>query len=228
VAEGPSLGGAINAELVQAQFTDNASLTPQLRMASQYRSVDDSYAIGGLAALASERWRFGLIASREQGDDYRFPGGTAVGTSFERNLYGVHAGFQTGAGELFVEYRRSETDPSGNPPFALDIVYINTDFVLGGFRGQIAEDVGLTVRLGHVAVRHLLDNQTLRQPAAAPMQARDLCRCRHHDGRGSAAFRGRTRLFRSGRGCRADRSLRHHYQPYQSGLLHTVSAQCAV
>lgn len=172
VAEGPSLGGAINAQLVQAQFTDSASLTPQVRMASQYRSVDDSYAVGGLAALASNQWRFGLIASREQGEDYRFPGGTAVGTSFERNLYGVHAGFQTGAGELFVEYRRSETDPSGNPPFALDMVYFNTDFVQGGFRGQIAEDVGLTVRLGHVAVRHLMDNQTLRQPAAAPMQAR--------------------------------------------------------
>lgn len=172
VAEGPSLGGAINAELVQAQFTDSASLTPQMRAASQYRSVDDSYAVGGLAALASAQWRFGLIASREQGEDYRFPGGTAAGTSFERNLYGIHAGFQTGAGELFVEYRRSETDPSGNPPFALDMVYFDTDFVQGGFRGQIAEDVGLTVRLGHVAVRHLMDNQTLRQPRAVPAQAR--------------------------------------------------------
>lgn len=172
VAEGPSLGGAINAELVQARFGESAGLAPQVRMASQYRSLDDSYAVGGLAALASERWRLGLIASREEGEDYRFPGGTAVGTSFERNLYGVHAGFQTGAGELFVEYRRSETDPSGNPPFALDMVYFDTDFVQGGFRGQIARDIGLTVRLGHVAVRHLMDNQTLRQPAAAPPQAR--------------------------------------------------------
>ena len=172
VAEGPSLGGAINAELVQAQFTEGARLSPQMRVASQYRSVDDSYAVGGLAALASETWRFGLIASREQGEDYRFPGGTAVGTSFERNLYGVHAGFKTGAGELFLEYRRSETDPSGNPPFALDMVYFDTDFVQGGFRGQIAEDVGLTLRLGHVAVRHLMDNQTLRRPAAPPAQAR--------------------------------------------------------
>jgi len=172
VAEGPSLGGAINAELVQAQFTGSASLTPQVRIASQYRSVDDSYAVGGLAAVASDTWRIGLIASREQGDDYRFPGGTAVGTLFERNLYGLHAGYRTGTGELFVEYRRSETDPSGNPPFALDMVYFNTDFVQGGFRGQIAEDIGLTVRLGHVAVRHLMDNQTLRQPRAAPAQAR--------------------------------------------------------
>lgn len=172
VAEGPALGGAINAVLVQAQFTDSASLAPQARMASQYRSVDESHAMGGLAALANDNWRIGLIASREQGEDYRVPGGTAVGTLFERNLYGIHAGYRTGAGELFVEYRRSETDPSGNPPFALDMVYFNTDFVQGGFRGQIAEDVGLTLRLGHVAVRHLMDNQTLRQPAAAPLQAR--------------------------------------------------------
>ncbi len=172
VAQGPSLGGAINAELVQAQFTDRDSLAPQVRFASQYRSVDDSYAVGGLAALANDAWRVGLIASREQGEDYRFPGGRAVGTLFERNLYGVHAGYRTGPGELFVEYRRSETDPSGNPPFALDTVFFDTDFVQGGFRGEIAQDVGLTVRLGHVAVRHQMDNQTLRQPAAAPMQAR--------------------------------------------------------
>ena len=172
VAEGPSLGGAINAQLVETQFTGSASLAPQMRAAAQYRSVDNSYAVGGLAALANDTWRIGILASREQGEDYRFPGGTAVGTAFERNLYGVHAGFRTGAGELFVEYRRSETDPSGNPPFALDMVYFNTDFVQGGYRGEVAEDVGLSVRLGHVAVRHLMDNQTLRQPAAAPAQAR--------------------------------------------------------
>ena len=172
VAEGPSLGGAINAQLVQAEFSDSTALTPQLRAASQYRSVDDSYASGALAALASDRWRLGVIASREEGDDYRFPGGRAVGTQFERNLYGVHAGYRTAAGELFAEYRRSESGPAGNPPFALDMVYFDTDFVQGGFRGQIAQDTALTLRLGHVAVRHLMDNQTLRQPAAPPPQAR--------------------------------------------------------
>lgn len=172
VAQGPSLAGAVNAQLVQAEFSDSASLSPQARFASQYRSVDDSHAIGGLVAMASSDWRIGLIASREKGDDYEFPGGTAVGTSFERNLYGAHAGFRTGPGELYVEYRRSETDPTGNPPFALDIVYFDTDFVQGGFRGEIADQVHLDLRLGHVAIRHLMDNQTTRQAAAPPMMAR--------------------------------------------------------
>lgn len=172
VSSGPSLAGAVNAQLVENQFSASIALAPQMRFSSQYRSVDDSYAVGGMAGLANEHWRIGVIASREAGDDYEFAGGTAVGTSFERNLYGVHAGFRTGTGELFVEYRRSETDPTGNPPFALDIVYFDTDFVQGGFRGEIAENVALDLRLGHVSVRHLMDNQTTRQPAAPAAMAR--------------------------------------------------------
>lgn len=172
VSQGPALAGAVNAQLAEVVFTDSAAPSPQARFASQYRSVDNSYAIGGIAGVANERWRFGVIASREEGDDYEFPGGIAVGTSFERNLYGAHAGFRAGPGELFVEYRRSETDPTGNPPFALDIVYFDTDFVQGGFRGEVADDVHLDLRLGRVAVRHLMDNQTTRQPPAPEAQAR--------------------------------------------------------
>lgn len=171
VAQGPSLAGAVNAQLVHAQFTSGPELSPQVRLASQYRSVDDSYAVGGLAALANDRWRVGVIASREEGEDYDFPGGTAVGTLYERNLYGVHVGLRVGEGELFAEYRRNETDPSGNPPFAMDIVYFDTDFVQGGYRGAIAKNVHLELRLGHVAVRHLMDNQTTRQPPSPRQRA---------------------------------------------------------
>lgn len=164
VSQGPSLAGAVNAVLVETQFTDSSGLTAQGHAAAQYRSVDDSYALGGSVGVANNRWRIGVIASREEGKDYEIPGGTATGTLYERNLYGVHAGMQVGPGEFFVEYRRSETDPSGNPPFAMDIIYFNTDFLQAGFRGDLADDVHLDLRLGHVAVRHLMDNQTLRQP----------------------------------------------------------------
>lgn len=172
VSQGPSLAGSVDARLVETAFTDEPGFSAQGRFSAQYRSVDDSHAVGGLAGLANDRWRLGMVASREKGDDYRFPGGTAVGTSFERSLYGVHAGFRSGPGELFVEYRRSETDPTGNPPFALDIVYFDTDFLQAGFTGEIADRVSLDLRLGHVAIRHLMDNQTIRQPAAPPMRAR--------------------------------------------------------
>jgi len=172
VSDGPSLAGAVNAELRQVHFDSGNGTKVQAGAAVQYRSIDQSYAIGAIAGAAGNSWRIGVIASREEGEDYDFEGGTATGTSFERNLYGVHAGLKLGDGELFAEYRRSEADPSGNPAFAMDIVYVDTDFVQGGYRGQLADDIGLEVRVGHVAVRHLMDNQTLRQPAAPAMMAR--------------------------------------------------------
>lgn len=172
VSQGPGLAGALNAVLLQPAFATGPALEPTGTARAHYRSVDDSHAVGGMVGLASDRWRLGVLASREQGGDYAIPGGLAGGTSFERDLYGAVAGLRTGAGELFVEYRRSETDPSGNPPFALDIVYFDTDFVQAGWRGEIAREVALDLRLGHVAVRHLMDNQTLRRPLAPPAQAR--------------------------------------------------------
>lgn len=172
VSDGPSLAAAVNAKLVETQFAAQNYMAVQGRFAAQYRSVDDSYAVGSSIGLADDRWRFGMIASREEGKDYDFPGGHAGGTSFERSLYGAHAGFRAGPGELFIEYRRSETDPTGNPPFALDIVYFDTDFLQGGFRGEIADNINLDLRLGHVTVRHLMDNQTIREPAAPAMSAR--------------------------------------------------------
>ena len=172
VSQGPSLAGATDAQLVQARFAQGSSLEPQAHFAAQYRSVDDSYAVGAMLGLASGNWRLGVIGSREEGEDYDFPGGTAGGTSFERDLYGAHAGYRIGDGEVFLEYRRSETGPTGNPPFALDIVYFDTDFLQGGYIGEVVPKVTLDLRLGHVAVRHLMDNQTTRLPAAPAMMAR--------------------------------------------------------
>ncbi|MXO87635.1 TonB-dependent receptor domain-containing protein [Alteraurantiacibacter aestuarii] len=172
VSQGPSLAGAVNAQLVQVPYSagPDARLTGSL--AAQYRSVDNSYALGGTVGISTQNWRLGVIASREEGDDYEFPGGTAADTAFERNLYGVNGGFKLGEGEVFAEYRRSETDPSGNPSFAMDIIYFNTDFMQAGYRGEVADDVSLNLRIGHVAVRHLMDNQTLRSPAPSAMMAR--------------------------------------------------------
>ncbi len=166
VSEGPSLAGAVNAELQQIDFAAGDGITAQGSFGAQYRSVDNSYAIGGTLGVATSNWRLGIIGSREEGDDYEFDGGTAGGTSFERNLYGAHAGVKLGEGEVWAEYRRSETDPSGNPPFPMDIIYFNTDFLQGGYRGEVGEDIALDLRVGHVAVKHLMDNQTIRSPAA--------------------------------------------------------------
>lgn len=172
VSQGPSLAGAVNAELVQVPFAKGSTPEVHGRFGAQYRSVDDSYAVGGAAGLSTSSWRIGVIVSREEGDDYAFDGGTVGSSSFERTNYGVHAGVKFGEGELFAEYRRNETDPTGNPAFPMDIEYFNTDFLRGGYSGQLTGNIGFSLMLGHVSVRHLMDNYSLRDPDPAAMSTR--------------------------------------------------------
>ena len=162
VRDGPGLGGGVNTILKHARFGDGSSLSPQIDLTSQYRSVDDSVAMGGLVALASDSLRLGVIGSYEAGDDIRFPGGRIGSTSFHRTVYGVQAGFRAGPGEFSLEYRRQDTGRSGNPPFAMDIVYFHTDFARAGFEGDLNDDLRLEVHANYTGVSHRMNNYELR------------------------------------------------------------------
>lgn len=162
VRDGPGLGGGVNTVLKQVGFGNGSSLAPQADVTAQYRSVDDSVAIGGIAGLASETWRFGALASWEEGDDVRFPGGRIGGTSHRRAVYGVQAGLRSGAGELSLEYRRQETGLSGTPSFGMDIIYFKTDFLQAGFTGELADGVTLETHAHYSGVIHRMNNYALR------------------------------------------------------------------
>jgi len=168
VRDGPGLGGGVNAVLKQVRFGTGSRLAPQLDVTSQYRSAEDGWAIGGMAGLANEHVRLGAIASWEEGGDLRYPGGRVAGTSYRRAVYGVQAGFKAGEGELSLECRRQETGASGNPPFAMDIVYFRTDFARLAYEGQISDDLRLEARADYTGVDHRMNNFTLRP---APMTA---------------------------------------------------------
>ena len=172
VRKGPGLGGGVNAVLKQAQFSDSATLQPHADLTAGYRSGDNSYLLGGLVSLSSERVKLGVIASYEKGDDLQFPDGTIASSSFERLNFGAHAGLKVGDGSLTLSYRRQETDPTGNPPFPMDIQYFNTDFLNLAYEGQLNDNLYLEVEAGHVAIRHLMDNYSLRQGPASAMDQR--------------------------------------------------------
>ena len=172
VRKGPGLGGGVNAILKETQFSDGAALQPQADLTAGYRSGDNSYLMGGLVGLSSERFKLGMIASYEKGDDLQFPGGSIASSSFERLNYGAHAGLKIGDGSLTLAYRRQQTDPTGNPPFPMDIQYFDTDFLTLAYQGELSENLYLEVEAGHVAIRHLMDNFSLRQAPASPMDRR--------------------------------------------------------
>ena len=169
VRDGPGLGGGVNAVLKQVRFGAGTQMAPQVDLSAQYRSVDDSVSTGGLVGLANDTVRLGVIASWEKGDDTRIPGGRRIAsTGYERAVFGVHGGFRAGPGELSFEYRRQETGRSGNPPFAMDIIYFHTDFAQVGFEGDLADAVRLEAHASYTGVSHRMNNFEFRP---APMQS---------------------------------------------------------
>lgn len=171
VSKGPGMAALVDARLKTVGFGHAAKLAPTVDVAASYRSADDGVAIGGVAGLASERVRFNAIASWEEGNDYRIPDGRARDTGYRRLTYGLSAGLRDSGNTLSLDLRRQETGRSGNPPFAMDIEFFDTDFARLGFDGTIA-GAPATIALGYTGVRHAMDNFTLRPPPATAAQYR--------------------------------------------------------
>lgn len=169
VRDGPGLGGGLNAVLRQVRFGQGEALSPSLDLSAQYRSADDADAVGLVAGLSSRSVRLGLAASRERGENLRFPGGRVAGTGHERSLLGVHAGLRSADGEYSFEYRRQDTGRSGNPPFAMDIIYFHTEFARIGYEGEVREALKIAVHANYTGVSHRMNNFEVRPAPGAAM-----------------------------------------------------------
>ena len=171
VRNGPALAGGVNARLKEVGFGEGPAMAPAWDLTTSYRSVDDSHSVGGVVGLASDRFRVNLLGAYETGGDMRFPGGVVRDSGFRRDTYGVSAGWRGGLGELGLDLRAQETGPTGTAPFAMDILYFDTDFARLSFTSPAESSVRLEASLGHTRVEHGMDNYSLRPaPAMASMR----------------------------------------------------------
>ncbi|MCB2074781.1 MAG: TonB-dependent receptor [Novosphingobium sp.] len=171
VSQGLGLGGLVDARLKSVDFGSGDSLAPRVDVAASYRTVDQGIAVGGVAGLASDTYRVNAIASWEEGDDYRIPGGHVADSSYSRLTYGLSGGIRQGENTLTLDLRRQETGDSGNPPFPMDIEFFDTDFARLGFDGKIAGRPAM-LALSYTGVKHGMNNYERRPPPTSPMQFR--------------------------------------------------------
>jgi len=171
VAFGPSLIGGVDARLKQVGFAETANYQPQLDVTVIGRSADRSHALGVLAGTASDTVRVFGFYSTEEGDELRSPDGDIDNTFHEREVYGAGFGWQAGESTWDIEVRRQETGPTGNPPFAMDIDFVETDFLNLGYSRTIGE-TEVSVRVGYSDVDHGMNNFAWRPPPASMMRYR--------------------------------------------------------
>jgi len=170
VSKGPGLGGGADAIFKRIDYIDGAETSLGYDVMIGARSVNESVTAGGVIGAASDQWRFNLLIAYEEGGDTEFGDGVIGGTAFERAVYGLSAGVKTNVGEFSLDLRRQNTDPSGNPPFPMDIQYFDTDFARVGYDNDFGK-IRLNANINYSDVAHLMDNFSLR-PAPTPMRQR--------------------------------------------------------
>ncbi len=165
VSAGPGLAGGANAIFKKIDFNDSSDLSLGYDLSFGARSVDNSATGGGVVGLATDTWRFNLLGSYEDGDDYEYPEGTVAGSRFNRSVYGFSSALKVGAHTISLDARRQNTGASGNPPFPMDIRYFDADFVQMKYLGEF-EAFELKASLQTSDVAHAMNNYDFRPTPA--------------------------------------------------------------
>jgi len=172
VRNGPGLAGGMNVGFKRVDFTDSESVQTHYDLTLASRSADNNSAVGGLIGAASETFRIQTLFSLEDGGDIQAPLGSIVGTAHRRLVYGLGLGFKNGQNEFALNARRQETGATGNPAFAMDIRYFDTDFISADYQGQIGQ-AAIRAHLGLSDVSHAMNNFDLRPAPTNRMRDRE-------------------------------------------------------
>ncbi len=168
---GPSLIGGVNARLKSVPYATTADFDTRYDLTAIGRSVDGSHAIGGVFGAANDSVRaFGLF-STENGHDKGIPHGRIANTHHDREVYGLGAGIRHATGDWELELRRQKTGPTGNPPFAMDIDFVDTGFSRLAY-GVTLADTRIDATIGRSAVDHGMNNFEYRPAPPQVMQYR--------------------------------------------------------
>lgn len=171
VSAGPGLAGGADASFKRIAYAAGGDMAFDYDLTFGGRSINDGASGGGVAGWATDTWRFNLLGAQEEGSDSAFDGGTIGGSAFERGVYGASAGRKTQWGEVTLDMRRQNTGPSGTPPFAMDIHFVDTDFLRLGFNRQFGR-YALAAHLHGNDVAHVMDNFSQRpEPESSKFRA---------------------------------------------------------
>ena len=172
VSDGPGLGGGADAVFKRVDYSTDSAPALAYDLSAGYRSADNSYSAGGVAGYSTDSWRFNLLGSYEDGDDLEYGDGTIGGSEYTRAVLGASGGVRVGVHEFSADIRRHEAGPAGNPPFPMDIRYMDTDFAKARYVGEY-ENFTLEANLGTVSVAHAMNNFDLRPAPASGMMWRE-------------------------------------------------------
>jgi iron complex outermembrane receptor protein len=162
VSSGTGIGGLIEAQSKQSEFTSDHEFSPQGDFVASAMS-NDGGALSGVLGTGNVNHRFHVLGSYEDGDDTEFGGGTIGATQYERQTYGGGYGFRWKTSDLGIAFTHTDTDLTGTPALPMDIDFFDTDR-LNAHLNTNWGGVGISARIFYTGISHGMNNFLLREP----------------------------------------------------------------
>ena len=154
------IGGVMVAETWRPAFEAGT----QGRVTAGATSVNEGYALGANAAVASDAQQLWVAASREQANDTDYAHGSIGATEYERNSYELGYRLRAGGGIWSLEFARDDGGPAGTPALAMDTHRNEADRYRLSYAGSLGAH-GVNVTAWRSDGEHDMDNYHLRPSA---------------------------------------------------------------
>ena len=173
-----TIGGTIVAKTRGAEFSGGSGFNTRGRATGGFQGNGDVFTAGVFAATSNDTHRLHVAADYIDGDDRDFSSSddaTIAGTRAEKVDFAVGYGLRVGDHRFSIDYRRHETDDTGNPSLPADIRFIDTDLFKAAYNGKVGE-IDVDAQVTYQDVDHVMTNFELRPapdffvpPSGAPM-----------------------------------------------------------
>ena len=130
-----TIGGTIVARSRDNEFAKDDEGMFSGRVAAGAQSVDSGYSVSGDLRLANTRHSLRAAASREDGDDRDFAGGTIRPTRYERNAFDLGYAARIADDVFSIDYRRNDTTDAGTPALPMDDIFSDANLVRAAYEG---------------------------------------------------------------------------------------------
>lgn len=161
IATGGGIGGAATAYWKRPDYNSGSGWDFTGDTEASFGSADSGSSLSGVFGLSSANQRIYAVGSFDDGDDYESAKGTVDATEYQRDVYGIGYGYQSGMNEFEFNLHRIETEDTGTPSLPMDIDWFETNVWNVSYK-TVINNIGLEFRVYGSDIDHGMSNSLLR------------------------------------------------------------------
>jgi iron complex outermembrane receptor protein len=165
-----TLGGAVEIRDIAPQFSSSSNYRMSSNLSANYFINNEAQMLGADVNAANNNTYFTFQGQYQDADNYESGSGTEVPSTFyERSGLKFGAGYHDNGNELDFVVGHRNTNESGTPALAMDIIFIDSLWYKLSYATDIADAFRVKAKVYGNQNEHAMNNYQLRNPPMAAM-----------------------------------------------------------